>query len=258
MPLVGRTVYSLVLVTYCVPLRPRRVKRTFHHKTRIMKTILPIIGLLLQFAIALPGQIVQTETRNMSQGTQTAYVLDIELLDVDEVEDLWMDYQKDFKGRRNPKRNRRADEYFMDDAEISSLSANTIDVYSTLNGDKNRAELCVWFDLGGAYLNEKDHSEKMAALQDWMGEFARLTRVRKTELEVETEEDRLKELSKEFDRLEKEGKDLEQTIKDAEETIRKAREDLKANASAKASKRTEVDMQRQKLQQLKDKLKKID
>ncbi len=211
----------------------------------------------VSICIALAGQKMQIGVKSMSQGPQPAYSLTIADLSDKEVEDLWMDYLKEFKTKPNPNYDRKLKEYFADDLSIPSISANTIDVYSVLEGGKTATELTVWFDLGGAFLSQQDHGEKISAVSEWMDGFVQTTLVRKVELELDAEEAVLKDLDKEYDRLMKEQEKLEKLIKDCEEQIAKAKSELKDNASAQAEKMKLLEDQKRVVEEVKARLKRM-
>ena len=170
----------------------------------------------------------------MTQGTHNAFIYSVEGLEEKETEDVLKNYLKDFKSHRNPKYSRRDKEFFVDDMEITALSANTVDVYAHIESrDDLRHDIIVWFDLGGAYLNSQDHAEAARYLEDsWFPALGQMIYNRTVELELEAEEDKLKDLNKDFDRLQKEQRKLEDLIEDYKEKIKEAEQDLKDNAAA--------------------------
>lgn len=199
----------------------------------------------------------QEVRKGMSMGVKEAFTVDVENLDGKEVEKLLTDYLKEYKGRKNPKRDRKTDEIFTDDATIPSLSANTIDIYARVEEKGKTATVVFWFDLGGAFLSEDAHPDKIEALSQWLYEFGRQTRARTIELEMEAEEDRLQELNKEFDKLVKEQKKLEDTIEKAKKMIAQAEEGLKANAKDQNNSQAQIIEQKKMLEKVKDQLKRV-
>lgn len=193
---------------------------------------LVLILLLAPFFMAAQNL---TETqRVMSQGTHTAFVYSVEGIDAKEMEDVLTDYLKEFKSRRNPKYDRRTKEFFLDDGEISELSRNTIDVYASIESkDKQQHDIVVWFDMGGSFLNGKDHAAAVVELQErWFPELGNWIYNRQVELELELEEDKLKEMNKAFDRLQRDQKKLEDDIAEYQQKIKEAEQDLKDNIAA--------------------------
>lgn len=195
--------------------------------------------------------------KGMSQGVKEAFTVDIVNLDDKEVEKVLMDYLKEFKGKKNPKLDRKTDEFLTDDAEIPSLSSNTIDIYTTIDGKGDNSTVTFWFDLGGAFLSEDNHPEKMEALSEWLYSFGRQTRLRTVELELEAQEKLLKDMNKDYDKLVKEQEKLQDTIKKAEETIKQAEKDLESNAAEQENSKDGIMEQQKVIEKIKDKLKKV-
>ncbi|MBK7476350.1 MAG: hypothetical protein IPN74_11915 [Haliscomenobacter sp.] len=194
--------------------------------------------------------------RVMSLGTNNSFSIQVDSLNAKEVEKLWMDFLKS-NNIRKPEKDRKTGEIFGDNASLPSLSANTIDVYATVNERGAGAEVAVWFDLGGAYLSSYDHADKIPALQSWLDGFLRNTRIRKVEIELEGQETVLKDLNKEFAKLQKEQENLEKTILDAEKKIQEAKKDLELNASSQKTRTMEIENQQKMVERVKEKLKRI-
>ncbi|MBK6950364.1 MAG: hypothetical protein IPH16_21855 [Haliscomenobacter sp.] len=209
--------------------------------------------------LALGWASVQTPMegkRVMSLGTNNSFSIQVDSLNAKEVEKLWMDFLKS-NNIRKPEKDRKTGEIFGDNASLPSLSANTIDVYATVNERGAGAEVAVWFDLGGAYLSSYDHADKIPALQSWLDGFLRNTRIRKVEIELEGQETVLKDLNKEFAKLQKEQENLEKTILDAEKKIQEAKKDLELNASSQKTRTMEIENQQKMVERVKEKLKRI-
>lgn len=225
-----------------------------------MKNYLPILFIFL-FSSSVLGQSAsfQEVRKAMSLGVNDAFTVAVENLDDKEVEKLVIDYLKEYKGRKNPKKDRRNNEIFTDDAKIPSLSSNTIDIYATVAGQGKGgiSTVVFWFDLGGAFLSRTAHPEKMNALSDWMYEFGRQARIRTIELNLEKEENRLKELNKEFDKLIKEQEKLEDTIEKAKKMIADAEAEIKENAKDQENSQTIILEQQKIIENIKKQLKKV-
>jgi len=121
-----------------------------------MKNLLTLLMLLLAFTVS--AQNISEVTRTMSQGNKSGLLLELEGLETKLVEKLWMKFVKEYDGKT--KQDRRSDEYFTDDADIPNISNNSVDMYATFEAVGDGTEACVFFDLGGAYLNSAYHGDK--------------------------------------------------------------------------------------------------
>ena len=223
-----------------------------------MKNYLLLLTILFFSVSAFAQKNRPNEVRKgMSLGVKEAFTVDIQNLDDKEVEKLLMDYLKEYKGRKNPKRDRKSGEIFTDDAEIPAFSANTIDIYATIEGKGDNPTVVFWFDLGGAFLSEDAHPDKMEALSEWLYAFGRQTRARTIELELEAEEDRLKDLNKDFDKLLKEQEKLEDTIEKAKQMMAEAEDGLKVKTKEQDNSQAIILEQKRLIDKIKDRLKKV-
>lgn len=206
-------------------------------------------------AVALLAQ-VKEGTRSMSQGNQNCFMLRVSDVNKKEVEKLWSNYQKDYKAKK-PKRNRKTKEYFADNAKIKDVSDNTIDIYSVLEEDGDHIQLAVWFDLGGAFLSSNTHGKKANEAKDWLMGFDQKVKVKAVEIEMDFEEDKLKNMRKEMSKLEKEKENLLKDIEKYKQKIVDAEEAIKNNAIAQEQKTNAIFAQEKAIESVKDKMKKI-
>jgi len=209
---------------------------------------------LLFLAGTVQAQNFSEAKRSMSQGEQPSFLIDLQIGNTDVVEDLWQDYLKDFDARK-PKQN-RSGEYFADNAEIESISNNTIDVFATIEG-KGKAEgvlLTVWFNLGGAYLSSEQHPERMEAARIWLQGFETLVLRSYAEEALEAEEDQLDDMEDELKDLRKEREDAEEEVEDLREALEEAKALEEQKAQAVEAKAEEVELQREVVKRSKKKV----
>ncbi len=180
-----------------------------------MKNVITITWvLLLMFTgyVTGFGQDLSESEQSMSIGANNALTLDLPMYDDKFVDKHWKDYLKDFKGRA--KKVKRSDELFSDDAEISYMSNNTVDIYSLVKKSGDGSELTVWFDLGGAFLNSDDHPEAYEGALTFFDGFQKLLNVENIKVELDDEEKNLKDLERELTKLEKLNEKYHKQIED--------------------------------------------
>ncbi|MBR9919814.1 MAG: hypothetical protein GYB31_03180 [Bacteroidetes bacterium] len=200
---------------------------------------------------------VDEETRSMSEGVNHALVLSMEMTDVKLAEDHWSDYLKDYGSK--PKKVKGSDELLSDDADIPGIGAgNTVDVYVTFEEVGNNVDVTVWFNLGGAYLNSKDHPSRFEDAMRFLDRYVLSVSKDVVKEELKLEEDRLKDLEKELDKLEKEKSKFEDDIAEAEERIRQAKADIKENESEQTNRQREIENQNKVIEAVKKRLKDLD
>ncbi|HEY1039778.1 MAG TPA: hypothetical protein VGF30_10255 [Bacteroidia bacterium] len=210
----------------------------------LFTTILSVIGLSL-----LAQKVEVSEgSENFSTGKQTALVATFQHNDKDRVEKEWKNLIKDFKPDNVSDKKH---EYFFDNTKFTSVSANSIDVYSIVLGKDNEVRLMACFDLGGAYASSSTHGKEMAYFKVLMKDFA-------IKMAKEYYDDKIKDATKAFEKLtdkqsdlEKDNKNLEQDIVDYNGKIKKAEEKIVTNKKDIETKKTEIAAQQKVLDELK-------
>lgn len=194
---------------------------------------------------------ISETTESFSTGKQNAVVATFKHSDKDKVEKEWKNLMKDF----NPDHvSDKKHEYFFDNAKFTSISANTIDVYSIVLGKDGEVRLMACFDLGGAYANSSAHSKEIAYFKVIMKDFA--IKMVKQDLE-EKMKDAAKLLAKTTDKregLEKDNKNLDQDIVDYKEKIKKAEAKIEENKKEIELKKKEEAEQQKAVEELKKKI----
>ena len=191
---------------------------------KAMKNIL-VLFLLIASATALLAQNYAEAVKPMSQGEQNSFTIDFKIGDAETIADLWVGYQKDFKAKK-PKLDKKANEYFADNAQVDKISSNTIDIYSKVaRKSDNGAVLTIWFDLGGAYLSSARHPDRMPGAREWMAGFEQVVKAAFAKEALEAEEAVLKGLEKELKGLENDqqnaAKEVEKLMKELEDARQK-------------------------------------
>jgi len=207
-----------------------------------------ILALLLLPTFALPQ--VQEKMLDMSAGQQPALVLEIPGVSQDLVSDYWRQYMKDFY-REKPKWQRRDEEWLSDDADISALGiGNTVDVYAKTEKRDENIEIQMWVDLGGAFLNSREHPDRYIEAEKLLLRFALEVAREKMRLDIEAQEDRLKEMNRDLDRLASQKERSEREIERAKETIRQAEADIEQNLQDQADMQAKIAEQEKLIKKL--------
>ncbi len=230
----------------------------FDQKYSIMKTKLFISIAFLLFANFLPAQkpIKVEETKyGFSSGKQNALMVTIYEVPQKTVEKEWTKKMKKYKAKVSNK----GGEIFADNALIKDISDNTIDIYAVAKETKdNEIEFYVGFNLGGAYLNSSDHPDKYKVAKNMLIRFSKDMSKEMLEDKIKDQEKILNKKINEKEKLEKENKKLAKDIENYKEKIKDAEKDIENNKKEKAEKLKEIEAQKKIVDELRDKLKKID
>lgn len=194
-----------------------------------MRKAILLLFLFVFVACVFATAQVRESRRTMSQGSNNAMVLSLPDVEEKFIKKLWQDYIDDFYDVKT-KKVRKAKEYLSDNAEIASIGGNTpIDIYAYFEGDQEDVELTVWFDLGGAYLSSTDHPDRYKEAEKMLMRFALEVAKESTKLELEDQEDMLKDLEKYLAKLKKDNDRYHRTIENAQKKIAEAEADIEQN-----------------------------
>ncbi len=180
--------------------------------------------------------------RMMSMGSKSAFTVTYEGTDVKTVENQWSKIIKSYKGK--VKKN-KAKELFADDVKLKDLSTNTVDVYATVTQDeaKNNTILSVWYDLGGAFLNDTEHPTQTVAVKNMLDQTSLRIGAARTQVFLEAKEDILKGMNKDLSKMVKEKEDGLKKIEEAKDLIAKTEAMIVENDEKQVTKKVEIEAQ---------------
>jgi len=215
-----------------------------------MKFLVAII-FAVSFMPFASAQIMES-AKPMSQGNNNAMTVTLPDTDVKVVEKEWEDFIKDYKAKL--RKIKKSSEIFGDDARIESISKNTVDVYALVSERGDDTELTVWYDLGGAYLNSKDHPTQYGNAQKMLNDFSGI--VSKTYIAniLNEEEKKLKDLEKTLEDIEKSQEDSLKDIEKYEEKIVEEKANIEECKSKKEAAMKDVESQKMVVKKVKTQL----
>lgn len=200
------------------------------------KQILFFLSFFLTTAIFAQVDIVE-EAKTMSAGINNGFTLILPSDNTKTNLELWKKLMKKYKGKT--KYNKKTGEVFTDNANISGMSENEVDVYAEIKGN----QITVWYNLGGAYLSSLDHNEKYPTaeliFEDYHRDVSRLMAENDLKMKEKTEKD----LGKELKKLEKENKKYLESIEKAKKMIAEAEKGIEENLANQETKKTEIESQ---------------
>ncbi|MCH8331601.1 MAG: hypothetical protein IH946_09535 [Bacteroidetes bacterium] len=194
---------------------------------------------------------VESSTKNMSQGTNPGFSVFIPEADNKDVEKLWKKTAKKYGGKTSSSKG----EIFCDNASISSISSNTIDIYAMVEKGTNGCIFTCFFDLGGAYIS-KSH-DGYGTAEKMVHDFAIEAAKEAVQGQVDDLEKQLKVLENDLKHLVKDKENLAKNIEKWKEDIAKAEEETTQNDADQLSKQGDIKAQTETIDQTKEKLKKI-
>ncbi|MCU0433668.1 MAG: hypothetical protein MUC87_09470 [Bacteroidia bacterium] len=198
------------------------------------------LAMLLLFATAAQAQkiSVKESNENIGGGSHNALVVTIYDAKPDDIEKEWKSKMKGYDAKVSSKK-----EIFADNALIKEMGGNDpMDVYARVEKvSDTESKFIVGFDLGGAWLNSKDHADKYKIAEKIVRDFAlKMTKDAVADIRKAAQK-KLDNVKDQQADLEKKNKELKGDIETYKEKIKKAEEDIKTNESDQAKKKTEIE-----------------
>ena len=200
---------------------------------------------------------VTNQRMDMSRGSNDALILELPTADPKLVGKLWPDWLKDnYKVKTKKVKKSRIDEMMHLNFSIPGVSTGSkVDMYSAIRTSGGGSELDVWIATPDGYVSPELGTSRYVEAEKMLMRFALAVSRAQIELEIEEQEDALKDLEKELDKLRKEKEDHEKDIADAERAIEEARQNIDKNLGEQDNKAREIEAQIEKIESTKRKLK---
>lgn len=211
------------------------------------KGITFLAALLFTVAAVAQKTSVNESNENIGGASHNALVVTIYDAKPDDIEKAWKSKMKSYDAKVSSKK-----EIFADNAMIKEMGGNDpIDIYARVEKvNETESKLIVGFDLGGAWLNSKDHAEKYKIAEKIVREFA-LSMTKEAVADIrKAAQKKLDNLKDNQASLEKKNKDLKADIESYKEKIKKAEEDIKTNENDQVKKKAEVEAAQKALDEI--------
>lgn len=213
-----------------------------------MQLILLFVFLLIESPFS-KAQVIEDE-RSMSQGNQTAYIIDIINTNDKFVENIWKKYLKSFGGKS--KRNRNSGEIIIENAKISAIGkGRNINLYTTFEQVGDDVLLSMWVDLGDEFLSSKNDINQVQGAKDFLADFSKEVKREILRLQVKEEGEFLEKLEVNLKRLERDKLRYEREIEMAEAKILKNKTKIEENIIAQEELLHNIEIQRMAIDSIK-------
>jgi hypothetical protein len=191
---------------------------------------------------------VEERTEKMSQGYNHCMQVLIPHAQQKDVEHDFAKFMKEY----NAKGNQTKGEYLFDNAAMKQLSDNPVNVYSAASQQKDGVQFRVFFDLGGAYLNSKDQSEKFEIAERMIHDFAKQETRAALQNQIDAATKIQHQKTKEQDDMVQQDSVLHKKILDAQLIIKQSEDAIKLNEEKQITKQQEIIQQQKILDALKE------
>lgn len=208
-----------------------------------MKTILTFFVVFL-IVNQLPAQTVERQS-NISLGMQPCLSLSFSDIKSRDLHKLWADY---FKNYGKFKYNRKAKEYYVTEARVSTIkSGEPIDIYVKYEDFADGSRIDVTFDITTGFLSSAEHPVEYHAAVKLMNDFVLFVDKYKLEQLLKEEEKNLDRLTRDLRKAVSDKDKLLRDIADYEERIAKAERDIKDNEGLQIDLEKQIEDQNKKV-----------
>lgn len=198
------------------------------------------------------GDEVSERKISMSLGPQNCFYVELKGADKKLAEKTFTEF---FKPYGKLKENGKAREWFIMATKITPVGGSSpMDVYVKVEEGKNQATTYVWMDLGGEFLNSKDHPKMAESMSRWMKDYHLEVRKKVVAEEVRQEEKLLAQLERDLKKLREKHLSYEQDIEKARLKILESEKNIEKNLVEQEQKNVEITAQKLQVEKVIEKL----
>jgi hypothetical protein len=198
------------------------------------------------------GDVVSEKKISMSLGPQNCFYVELRGADKKLSEKTFIEF---FKPYGKLKENGKAREFFIMATKVTPVGgSSTLDVYIKIEEGKNQATTYVWMDLGGEFLNSKDHPKMAESMRRWMKDYDLEVRKKVVAEELRQEEKQLVQLEKDLKKLKDKYLSYEQDIEKARLKILESEKNIEKNLLEQEQKNLEINTQKLQVENVIEKL----
>lgn len=147
--------------------------------------------------------------------------------------------------------SKKTPEIFIDNANLPSVSANTVDIYATIAPTDKGSKLTLFTDLGGAFISSAAYNTQYAGIEAIVKKFAKEQAVTVVEEQQKKEEKILKTLNGDLKDLGEKKQDYQKDIEKAKALILQREQDIVKNNADQATKQQQISLQQQIIETVK-------
>lgn len=195
----------------------------------------------------------QVEEREglMSLGDKNAITIDIQNVDKKQLETYFKEY---FKEWGKVKYNRKASEYYMEEAKLKPVSSDKVNLYAKMEDLNKAARLMVWIDNGQGFVSAADYEKEYDATAKLLVDFDIHIEKSMIEDEMKAAEKNLGKMERDSKQLVKDNEKYKKTIEDARKKIQEMEEAIIDNEKAQDDKSAEMKIHKEAIEEIRERL----
>lgn len=148
---------------------------------------------------------------------------------------------------------KKSPEILLDNAQISTVSANTVDIYAIITPVDKGSKVTFFTDLGGAFITSYAYGTQYAAMESIIKDFAQSVALNNVSDQLKSEEKSLKTMDKELKSLRKDKEKVLKEIEKAKAKIVELEQTVVKNDTDQAAKQQQISLQQQIIETIKTK-----
>ncbi|HMQ08202.1 MAG TPA: hypothetical protein PKC30_12940 [Saprospiraceae bacterium] len=199
------------------------------------------------FSFILNAQELVEQKVVMSKGANIGFYQELHGATKKDAEKLWRDHLKSFTKKINSKKG----EFTTEGAVVPLINGTSaLSLIARFDEGIKMTTIFLWVDLGGVYLNSEDHPTQHTGLQRFMTEYYNNVQKEVFLNMLKDEENNLKSLERDLDRLEKRNEGLHKDIRDSREKIKAAELSIEQNLKDQDDAKEKIRKQKQKIEKV--------
>lgn len=187
----------------------------------------------------------------MSKGEQPGMEIFIREGQAANVEKAWASLMKKYKAKVSKAKG--SVETFADNAAMTDVSENTVDIYSTVTTAENGSVIRIYADLGGGFVSSADYPQAFKALEAQLKIFAIEQVNAEVDNQIKGEEKTLSGLESDLKTLIKNKDSYHKEIEKNKQLIAQREQDIVKNKADQEVKQQQIKVQRDVVNNVKDK-----
>lgn len=213
-----------------------------------MEKLLVALSIALNFlAITTQAQVILTvkeESRNMSKGSNNAFVIEVPQT---KATDLKKDWQKFLKDIGKLKIDDEKGELYTLNASISKISTNQLNHYALFTENATAATLVAFFQIKDTFVSSVNNQTTAANITALVREFGKAAYTNAVEDEIKTEKKALKKLQNELESFLKDEDKAKGSIAELKQKIEQNGTEIKVKKQEQELKQKEIMAQKEKM-----------
>lgn len=188
------------------------------------------------------------------EGMEKAYVIELDDTEAAVASKTWENFMDQYNSKVT--RIKGSQVRMAQNVLISGLPGN-VDIKSLFDQTGNNTEMRLWFVKDAEYLTPQTDPQSYDVIDGFIDEYFTRLEAAQIQLEVESEEDKLKNLERDLNRLRKDNEKLHSDITKAEQTIKESRIKIEENLQEQDQLSNKIQEQKEVIRRTQGKLSRV-